>query len=60
MQFKLKWWQLLCYETAVISLGIIIGAFWSDFFSDYLYLLIFVFAVFGAYILYLLTQQIGP
>ena len=58
MRFNLNWWQLLFYEAAVISLGIIIGAYWSDFFSDHLYLFLFIFAVCGAYVLYVLTEQV--
>ncbi len=58
MIFKLTWWQLLIYEVAVISLGIFIGANWSYFFVDYLYLLIVLFAVAGLYILTALTGQV--
>lgn len=57
MQFKIKWWQLIFYETAIISLGIILGAYWSWFFSDYLYLFLFLFAVCGGYTLYFLIKQ---
>jgi len=57
MIFKIKWWQLLFYETAVISLGIFIGTHWSDFFADYLYLLLFLFAVCGIYVVHLFVNQ---
>ncbi len=58
MKFIIKWWQLIFYETALISLGIILGVLWSDFFSNYLYLLLFLFTVCGAYILYAFVNQI--
>jgi len=58
MKFNLKWWELLVYETALLSLGVLIGAKWSHIFSDYLYLLLIVFAVLGGYILYALMNQI--
>ncbi len=57
MKFIIKWWQLIFYETALISLGIIIGVLWSDFFADYLYILLFLFAICGAYVLYAFVNQ---
>ncbi len=57
MYLKIKWWQLIFYEIALVSLGIIIGAYWEFFFSDYLYFLLFLFAVCGGYTLYIFTNQ---
>ena len=58
MSFRIKWWQLIFYEVAVISFGIIIGTQWEYFFTNYLYLLLFLFAVCGGYTLYVLVKQI--
>ncbi len=58
MSFKIKWWQLLIYETALIAVGILIGAKWEAFFADYFYILLSIFAVLGGYVLYVLTSQI--
>ncbi len=58
MYFKAKWWQLLFYETAIISLGIIIGTKWGYYFEDYLYFFLFLFAFCGGYALYFLINQI--
>jgi xanthine/uracil permease len=58
MIFQIKWWQLIFYEMAVMSLGIIIGAYWNSFFSNYLYLFLFLFAVCGGYTLNFLTNQV--
>jgi hypothetical protein len=57
MKFKISWWQLFIYEVAVLSLGIFVGVQWKDFFSDYLYLLVFVFVVFSIYVVYFLVNQ---
>jgi hypothetical protein len=58
MIFQIKWWQLIFYETAVMSLGIIVGACWNSFFSDYLYFFLFLFAICGGYTLNFLTNQV--
>jgi len=58
MYFKLKWWQLLLYEIAIISIGIFIGTKWHQFFSGYIYSLLFVFFVCGAIVLYFIFNQI--
>lgn len=58
MKFKLNWWQLFVYELAVLSLGIFIGVQWKSFFSDYLYLLLFIFIVSSIYVVYFLVNQV--
>lgn len=59
MKFQIKWWQLIFYETAVFSLGVVVGANWNNFFENYLYLFLFLFAVCGGYTLYFLTKQVS-
>ncbi len=58
MKFRLSWWQLIFYEIAVISVGLIIGAHWHSFFAKYSYFLLFLFAACGGYVLYVLVRQI--
>jgi len=58
MIFKIKWWQLMIYETTLLSLGILIGARWSDFFSNYIYLFLLIFALTGGYVVYMLAEQV--
>ncbi len=58
MNFKVKWWQLVFYETALISLGIIIGTLWNSFFANFLFFLLFIFAVCGGYVLYTFINQL--
>jgi len=58
VEIKIKWWQLFFYEMAVISLGIILGVLWSDFFENFIYPLFFLFAFCGGYTVYFLTKQV--
>ncbi len=57
MAFKIKWWQLFIYEVAVLALGIILGAYFSDILSDYLYLAMTVFVISSIYVVYFLINQ---
>jgi len=56
IQFKL--WQLFLYELAIISLGIVIGAYWSEFFWKIIPLLLTVFIVAGFYIIKIALKQL--
>jgi len=58
MKFKLYWWQLIVYEFAILSVGLIIGARWHSFFAEYSYFFLFLFAGCGGYVLYILAKQI--
>ena len=33
--FKLHWWQFSIMKLTLIAFGIVIGSFWTDFFSQY-------------------------
>jgi hypothetical protein len=56
-----KWWQLAIYETALLSLGIIIGSKYHDFLTSLWPVFGITFAVGGSYIGYLwFKQQDGP
>ena len=49
MTFVLKWWQIAIYETALISLGILIGKTWPthlDRITPYLWAIFIVGAVY--------------
>ena len=58
MYLKIKWWQLVFYEIAVLSFGVIIATYWHLIFRDYLYIFIFLFVTCGAYTAYLFAKQI--
>ena len=53
----LKWWQAALYELSVISFGIIIGSYWSGFWTNWTNILWFTFAIPGIYILYMWIKQ---
>ena len=48
--FTLKWWETGIFKLGMYALGIAIGAYWHDFFSSYLMLLLIVAAISFAYI----------
>ncbi len=54
---ELKWWQAGIYETAMISLGILIGARFSGFFQNWVILFLVIFLAGGIYILRLWFKQ---
>lgn len=57
--FTFHWWQLALYETALISLGLGIGAIWSDTFEELAPWLLLVFICIAPYILYLYLDQVS-
>lgn len=55
--FKIKWWQAAIYESAMISLGIVVGTTWPQLAS--LRLLFWtIFLTFFAYVLYIWWKQV--
>lgn len=58
MYFKIKWWQLIFYETAVLSLGILIATRWHEFFSNYTYLFLFLLFSCGIYTILVFKNQV--
>jgi len=55
---ELKWWQAAIYETAMISLGILIGARFYWIFEKWVIFFLVVFLAGGIYILRLWLKQI--
>jgi len=53
----LKWWQAAFFKWGMLALGIVIGAYWHDFFSDYLAILLIVAAGCLAYVTYVWWKQ---
>ncbi len=58
MYFKIKWWQLIFYEIAVLSLGILITTRWYAFFSRYIYIFLFLFFSCGIYTILVFKNQV--
>ena len=55
--FTLKWWQGGLFKWGMLALGIAIGAYWHDFFSGYLPILIIVAVVCLAYVTFVWWKQ---
>ena len=51
------WWQIGIFKLSLLSLGIVIGAYWQEAFLPYLSALLVVTVVFGAYIAYVWFKQ---
>ena len=55
--FTLKWWQGAFFKWGMLTAGIAIGAYWYEFFSRYLVLLIMIAVVALAYVTYVWWKQ---
>ena len=55
--FTVKWWQGVLFKWGMLALGIAIGAYWHDFFSAYLPILIIVAVVSLAYLTFVWWKQ---
>jgi len=55
--FTLKWWQTSLFKISMISLGIILGAYWPDFFIKYIVLVTIIFVVPAIYLTTLWWKQ---
>lgn len=51
------WWQLSIFKTSMFLLGIAVGAFWSEFFKQYVSLIAFVGVVLAFYITYIWAKR---
>ncbi len=57
LTITLKWWQAGLYELAILSLGIIVGTYWPEVFSNWLPLLWLALIVPGSYIIFIWIRQ---
>ena len=48
--FTLNWWQGGLFKLAMISLGIVMGLTWPDFFAQWRLVLLAVFILLGSYL----------
>ncbi|MFC1789728.1 hypothetical protein ACFLYY_01990 [Patescibacteria group bacterium] len=55
--FTLKWWQSGVFKVTAISAGIYIGAYWADFFSGWLEVLLTIFIVGWIYLAYVWLKK---
>jgi hypothetical protein len=54
-----KWWQLAIYETALLSLGIIIGTKWPEILGSYDLLFAGIFVAGAIYVISVWLKQQG-
>ena len=55
--FTLAWWQAGIFKVGMLTLGIVIGAYWQEIFGGYLPLLIIIAVVSLAYVSYVWWRQ---
>ncbi|AEH61162.1 ribosomal protein L22 [Methanosalsum zhilinae DSM 4017] len=55
--YTFTWWQIGIFKLALLAIGIAIGAYWNEIFSDYLIALIVIAVITNAYIIYVSLKQ---
>jgi len=55
--FTLAWWQAGIFKVGMLTLGIVIGAYWQEIFGGYLSLLFIIAVVSLAYVSYVWWRQ---
>ncbi len=58
MYFKINWWQLIFYEIAVFSLGVLVATRWHLIIRDYSYLFFSLLIICGIYTIVVLKNQV--
>ena len=54
---RLRWFEIAVFKVGLLALGVAAGAYWPDFFADYLAALVDVAAIAIIYILYVWVRQ---
>jgi hypothetical protein len=55
--FTLQWWQTSLFKVGMLALGILLGAYWHEFFGGYLLILLVAAAASLAYVTYIWWKQ---
>lgn len=55
--YYFKWWQVGIFKLALLSIGIIIGTYWYDFFSTNIVFILIIAIITTAYISYISFKQ---
>ncbi len=58
IELKFKLWQLVFYELGLFALGILVGAYWAGFFTNFLELLALIAVLCLVYITVISIRQI--
>lgn len=56
--YTYKWWQLGIFKIALLSIGIIIGVYWNEFFASYLTPLMIIWIISALYIFSISLKKI--
>lgn len=54
---RLRWFEIAVFKVGLLALGVAVGAYWSDFFVDYVTALVDTAAIALIYILYVWVRQ---
>ena len=55
--FSLTWWQAAFFKAGMLTLGIVIGSYWSAIFASYLPILLVVAAICLTYVTFVWAKQ---
>ena len=55
--FTFTWWQAGIFKIAMLSLGIVIGSTWPEFFKGWTPFLLLLFLISGGYVTYVWLKQ---
>jgi len=56
--YTFTWWQIGIFKLALLAIGIAIGSYWHNFFSDYLVPLIIIAVIASVYIMFISLKQL--
>lgn len=55
--YTFTWWQIGIFKLALLSIGAAAGAYWNEFFSSMLGVLIIIALISGIYVIYVALRQ---
>lgn len=55
--YTYKWWQMGIFKIALLAIGILIGSYWSEFWSGLAMLLLAIAIVASVYMIYVSFKQ---
>jgi len=55
--FTFTWWQMGVFKLALLAIGVAIGSYWHELFSDSLILLAVIAVLSSAYIAFITLKQ---
>jgi hypothetical protein len=56
--YTFTWWQIGIFKLALLTIGIAIGSYWSEFFKNYLVPLIIIAVIASLYIMVISFKQL--